>query len=72
MWFCFRICVVKTSKKYQYSDSFQNRSHNNDGGFFMLMQPASKPAIIEYNNEASNIKDIFWNKTNKKSAQLTK
>ena len=22
--------------------------------------------------EASNIKDIFWNKTNKKSAQLTK
>lgn len=29
-------------------------------------------AIIEYNNEASNIEDIFWNKTNKKSAQLTK
>lgn len=30
------------------------------------------PVIIEYNNEARNIKDIFWNKTNKKSAQLTK
>ena len=30
------------------------------------------PVIIEYNNEASNIEDIFWNKTNKKSAQLTK
>ena len=29
-------------------------------------------AIIEYNHEASNLKDIFWNKTNKKSAQLTK
>lgn len=38
----------------------------------MIIQSASKPAIIEYNNEASNIKDIFWNKTNKKSAQLTK
>lgn len=38
----------------------------------MIIQSASKPAIIEDNNEASNIKDIFWNKTNKKSAQLTK
>ena len=38
----------------------------------MIIQSASKLAIIEYNNEARNIKDIFWNKTNKKSAQLTK
>lgn len=42
----------------------------------MIIQSASKPAVIEDSNEdsneASNIKDIFWNKTNKKSAQLTK
>ena len=38
----------------------------------MIIQSASKQALIEDNNVASNIKDIFWNKTNKKSAQLTK
>lgn len=38
----------------------------------MIIQSASKLAIIEDNNVARNIKDIFWNKTNKKSAQLTK
>ena len=38
----------------------------------MIIELSSKKALIEDNNEASNIKDIFWNKTNKKSAQLTK
>lgn len=38
----------------------------------MIMEPSIKPAVIEDSNEDSNIKDIFWNKTNKKSAQLTK
>lgn len=38
----------------------------------MIAQSSKNPAIIKDINEASNIKDIFWNKTNKKSAQLTK
>ena len=38
----------------------------------MIIQSSSKSAVIKYSDEASNIKDIFWNKTNKKSAQLTK
>ena len=70
MWFCFRICVAKTSKKYQYSVNtaiaFKTAVIIVTAVFY------DNAAIIEYNNEASNIKDIFWNKTNKKSAQLTK
>ena len=70
MWFCFRICVVKTSEKFQYSVNIAIAFKT--AVIIVTAVFYDNPVIIEYNNEARNIKDIFWNKTNKKSAQLTK
>ena len=66
MWFCFRICVAKTFKNANTAIALKTAVIIVTAVFY------DNPVIIEYNNEARNIKDIFWNKTNKKSAQLTK